>query len=138
MFPTLDFSSLTNSICFAAVYGYLWVGVFTLFKQLRKQEIAAALNAASTATATLAETTALTSAIITSAGAAVATDSSFATIGRSGLWISDEHLDEPPSYVLAVQEIKYSFEYEAPPTYFDAILIAQSERNLEEEEDSPV
>ena len=99
------------------------------------------MNAASSATGTLAETTALTSAIITSVGVSDTTDSSFPTLGRSGHWISDEHLDDPPSYVLAVQELKYSFDYEAPPTYFDAILIAQSdghERNFEEEQDSQV
>ena len=102
------------------------------------------MNAASTATGTLAETTALTSAIITSVGAPDTVDSTFQTIGRSGRWISDEHLDDPPSYVLAVQEMKYSFEYEAPPTYFDAILIAQSEAHErdstveQEEDDSPV
>lgn len=101
------------------------------------------MNASSSATGTLAETTALTSAIITSVGAPDTVDSTFQTIGRSGRWISDEHLDDPPSYVLAVQEMKYSFDYEAPPTYFDAILIAQSEgyeinSAIEEEEESPV
>jgi hypothetical protein len=74
---------------FSGLFGYLWAGVFSLFKQLRRLEIGeppAASEAAATATA--AETAALTS-------------------GESQLpvpaWMSEDFLDDPPSYLLAVQ-----------------------------------
>jgi hypothetical protein len=82
----------------AAFYGYLWVGVFTLFKQLRKQEIEAA-------TATAAEATALTAPMST---AALEANESEPRVGPDQPWISEDYLDDPPSYVLAVQVSRFN------------------------------
>ena len=78
-------------------------------------------------TATAAERAALTA----SETAAAPSEVPEIPLGPARTWIREDYLDEPPSYLLAVQQIKYSFEYESPPTYFDAILIGHDDYNEE-------
>jgi len=38
-----------------------------------------------------------------------------------------ELFDEPPPYVMALQETKYSFQYDSPPSYSQAILFSEND-----------